>query len=497
MLLAPIPLTLAQLAQEMKAGAVTIRGEGATLVSGLTEDSRRVQPGMMFVARPGEKFGAEHFVGNARAEGASAVLCAEGVDTQGLPALITAEMESAFGWAAQVLAGQPTHRLPLVGITGTNGKTTTVTLVAEALGILSHRVATLGTLGFTIDRELLAPTLTTPQPDTLASCFVRALAAQADVCLMEVSSHALSQGRVAGAQFEVAAFSNLSQDHLDYHGTLDNYAEAKAKLFELSPRHSVINIDDPFGAVLAQRYPQALRVSRTPTPGAELYAREVTSGREGVRAQLAFRGQENELRSSLVGSHNVDNLLLAVGILLSLGKNLEESVRALGAVKGASGRFERCDGADDDVICLVDYAHTPDALRAVLQSSRELDPVELVCVFGCGGDRDRTKRPLMGAMAASHADVVWVTTDNPRSESPEAIAHDIRPGLRRGNAKVTVELDRGLAIESAILAAAPGSVIAICGKGHEDYQLVGATTLPFDDRVVAKRALMRRRKNNS
>jgi UDP-N-acetylmuramoyl-L-alanyl-D-glutamate--2,6-diaminopimelate ligase len=383
--------------------------------------------------------------------------------------------------------------LPTVGITGTNGKTTTLSLVSEALRRLSSSVATLGTLGFTLDGETLSETLTTPQPDTLAQALLTARQAGANYCVMEVSSHALSQRRVAGVQFEVVAFSNLSQDHLDFHGSMEDYAEAKASLFSLGPRHRVINVTDRFGKVLAARYPDALLVDRTGQATADLRLDDLSISREGISATVDFRGRRHPLRSPLVGDHNADNLLLSLGILVSLGVKFEEATDALGQVTMAAGRLERCDGPEDDILCVVDYAHTPDALKNVLEAGRRLQPRQLVCVFGCGGDRDRGKRSLMGEAAATLADVVWVTTDNPRSEDPRRILDEIRPGLAKGRASTHEELERKTAIERAVLSAQPGSVVMICGKGHETYQLVGDQVLDFDDRICARAALGRRR----
>jgi UDP-N-acetylmuramoyl-L-alanyl-D-glutamate--2,6-diaminopimelate ligase len=314
---------------------------------------------------------------------------------------------------------------------------------------------------------------------------------------MEVSSHALAQERVGGVSFSVAAFSNLSQDHLDYHGTMAEYGAAKARLFERGPKASVINVADAFGRQLADRTPGALRVSLDPSQSADVLAKHVRLSQNGIALDVVALGRDIALESPLLGAFNAENLMLSLGILLRLGMSPEVAAAHLAKASAVPGRLERIDGPLDDVVALVDYAHTPDAVGRVIEMARALAPSHIVCVLGCGGDRDRRKRPLMGRAAAEGADEVWITTDNPRSEDPAQIAREVLLGASAGRARVHVELDRRQAIKNAILSAPPGAMVLVLGKGHETYQLVGSNVLDFDDRLEVKSALMGRREGNS
>jgi len=311
---------------------------------------------------------------------------------------------------------------------------------------------------------------------------------------MEVSSIALTLERVRGLRFEVAAFSNLTQDHLDFHGNMAEYAEAKALLFTaLSPAVSVSNVDDAFGSELAGRaHGRVIRVSKR--AGADVYPREVTVDAKGIRGHIRTPSGEVELESRLVGPHNLDNLLLALGVLEGLGVDVARAATALGTAPQVPGRLERCDESNDDILVLVDYAHTPDALERVLDAARGMTEKRVLCAFGCGGDRDPQKRPKMGAAVGQRADYALITNDNPRSEDPRAIAEAIEGALKKTGVAYDVVLDRARAIEKIVLAAAPGDVVLIAGKGHEPYQIIAGETHPFDDRIEARRALELRRK---
>jgi len=311
---------------------------------------------------------------------------------------------------------------------------------------------------------------------------------------MEVSSIALSSERVRGLHFKVAAFSNLTQDHLDFHGSLAAYGEAKAQLFtELAPEASVLNVDDPFGAKLAARaHGEVTRVSKR--SGAELFPKQITVDARGIQGLIHTPSGEIRLESRLVGEHNLENLLLALGILHACDVDLQRAALAWRDAPQVPGRLERCDEPGDELLVLVDYAHTPDALERVLIATRGLTTRRVLCVFGCGGDRDPQKRPRMGAAVGRLADYAYLTNDNPRSEDPRAIADAVEVGLREMNAKYEVELDRARAIERAIGRAEAGDVVLIAGKGHEPYQLIGDRSLPFDDREEARRALAQRRR---
>lgn len=465
----------------------------------ITDDSRQVRPGSLFVARVGERVDGRQFVARALEAGAVAILCEKSL-AEGVPAVIAVEgVMQAYGLVAHALLGDPASALTVIGVTGTNGKTTTAVLLDGALTHLGRKVARLGTLGFFVAGEKLADTLTTSMPDALAAHLALARAQGATHVVMEVSSHALEQGRIYGVPIAAAGFTNLSQDHLDYHGTMEKYGAAKERLFSRhSPGASVINLDDEFGRSLFQRATsegyggQLVGVSALPSQESRLSASRIELTAAGISAVLSFDGREVPLRSPLVGQHNLENLLVALGLMIAIGEDPAAAASALGDVSHAPGRLEQVSGPTDDIAVFVDYAHTPDALERALLALARVGAAHLVCVFGCGGDRDRSKRPLMGEIADRLADVVWITSDNPRSEDPDAILAEIRAGVRRR--QPMVEPERRRAISQAISEAPPGSTILIAGKGHEDYQIIGATRLSFDDRVEARQALTLRRR---
>ncbi len=489
----PTALRLDELVDSLVDCGATLVGDGSQMVEAITEDSRRVRPGTLFVARRGEKVDGSRFIGKALEGGAVAVLCEPGVASSVVPRIEVEDVRKAWGICAHRLYRNPSEALTVVGITGTNGKTTVAYLVEQALTSLGVKTGRLGTLGFFLDGQKLDDSLTTPQPDQLAHCFARTRDMGGEALVIEVSSHALDQQRTAGVDFSVVAFTNLSLDHLDYHGTMEEYGRAKGRLFrEGRPGARVINIDDSFGQVLASEFPDAETISAQGRE-ASVSAENVTFHRQGLEAEVLSEGRRVRLASPLLGRHNLENLLVSWGILSSLGRGPEEIAAALGGAVGVPGRLERCDSEGDDVVVVVDYAHTPDALERALKSLVALDFQQVVCVFGCGGDRDRSKRPKMGEAAAKHCDAVYVTSDNPRSEEPAAIIDEILPGLAGASTPPRIQVDRRVAIEEAILGAASGSVVLIAGKGHEDYQLIGEQVLSFDDRVEAKRVLALRR----
>lgn len=491
---AVLSYTLAELVELLQDLGAQLLGPGDVHVSSIREDSRQVHPGCLFVARRGEKSDGTQYVKSAFKQGAVAVLCERGSGVVETPRVEVDRVLPAWARLAQELAGRPSEKMQLVGITGTNGKTTTASLVAQSLQLLGHTTAQIGSLGFFIQEERISDSFTTPQPDEMAAALSLAVARQVQYCVMEVSSHALAQDRVAGLQWMSAGFTNLSQDHLDYHQTMEQYGREKAKLFlQCRPQHSVLITDEPFGRELAQKLDSAWRVSTRPDPTADMEALRVEVSAEGLRARIRVREQEYELSSPLVGRHNLENLLVAWGLLLTLGIKPERALSALARAGRVAGRLERCDTEEDEVRVFVDYAHTPDALQRVLQTLREVTEAPLVCVFGCGGDRDRSKRPLMGQAVAAGADIIWLTSDNPRTENPAQILAEVRAGLQGARGEVHEEENRALAIERAILEAPRGALLLIAGKGHEDYQIVGTQVLPFDDRKQARRALAKRR----
>lgn len=489
----PTALRLDELVETLAECGATLIGDGNVVVSSITEDSRCAAPNTLFVARRGGKVDGTHFVEQAMAAGASAVLCVPSDGIQAEPRVEVSDVRRAWGIAAHQLYGRPSEALTAIGITGTNGKTTVAYLVDQALLQLGISSGRLGTLGFFLNGEKLEDSLTTPQPDQLARSFAHVRDSGGRALVMEVSSHALDQQRTAGVRFSVAALTNLSLDHLDYHGSMEEYARAKGRLFrEGHPGARVINVDDAFGRALCAEFPDAIRVSAEGRD-AEITAVTADFHRTGLAAQVRSGKEVCELSSPLLGRHNLENLLVSWGILTALGHIPATIAAALQHAVGVPGRLQRCDEEDDDVVVVVDYAHTPDALDRALRSLVALEFEEVVCVFGCGGDRDKSKRPLMGRAASEHADKIYVTSDNPRSEDPAAIIDEILPGLVDARTAPVLEVDRRRAIETAVRSAKPGSVILIAGKGHEDYQLVGDQVLSFDDRVEARRALALRR----
>ncbi|MBO6940769.1 MAG: UDP-N-acetylmuramoyl-L-alanyl-D-glutamate--2,6-diaminopimelate ligase [Deltaproteobacteria bacterium] len=464
-------------------------------VTGVQHDSRAAGAGDLFVAIEGASFDGTRFAPGAIESGAVAVLASRPLELA-VPQLIANDVRRAMAFAAHAVYGHPTAHLDLVGITGTNGKTTTSYLVDGMLRALERSPWMLGTVEIRAGEERRPASFTTPESDDLARFAREAVDGGASHLVMEVSSHGLAQDRARGARFAVAAFTNLSRDHLDFHGTMEAYLEAKASLFtEHGPKAAVINVDDPAGAQLAERIPNALTVGRR--ENARLRIVGSTMAREGIRAELSYGGQPLSLESSLVGGHNLENLVVALGCGIALGIDPAEACAALGRAPAAPGRLEPV--ADPrGVTVLVDYAHTPDALHNALRAVRPITEGRLMVVFGCGGDRDPGKRPQMGRAAAEGADVVVVTSDNPRTEDPSAIVEAIVPGveatgLARASADAdrgfVVEVDRERAIQIAVAAARPGDTLLIAGKGHEDYQIVGTTKRHFDDREIARAAI--------
>ncbi len=474
-------------------------GSAERCVHGVQHDSRRVVGGDLFVAVPGAAHDGFDFVDGALQRGAVALM-AEREGPFQVPQLIVADARRALGRAAERVYGSPTAALSTVGITGTNGKTTTGYLLCEAIEAASGKPAFVGTTGLSFGGEHSGSSHTTPEGDDVSRFARQVLDAGATHLVMEVSSHGLALGRVDALSFEVAAFTNLSQDHLDYHGTLEDYGNSKARLFtELEPKHVVIHIDDPFGAELAARLKRpVVRCSRRDGVDAEIVATGVSTTREGISASISTPAGRLQLRSPMLGEHNLENMLVALGCAYALGLDLEAVVQRWSSTRGTPGRLERV-AHPGDVAVLVDYAHTPDALARVLDTVRAFTPGRLIVVFGAGGDRDRGKRPLMTKSAAERAELIVLTSDNPRTEDPAAILEDLAraardaglPKLERdalGDASLgyCVLHDRRDAIAAAISAARPGDSVLLAGKGHEEYQLIGSQQLPFDDRKEAR-----------
>ena len=476
-------------------------------VRALAVDSRKAGPGSLFAALPGVNADGADFAAHAVGRGAVAVLASRALPVSA-PVIVAANPRRAFSLAASRFHGEPSRSLSLFGVTGTNGKTTTAHLIEQISSARGLATGLIGTVESRWPGGRSDATHTTPESHELQHLLRRMLDTGAQVVAMEVSSHALSQERVAGCVFAGAAFTNLTRDHLDYHGSLDAYFEAKAKLFrELLPRGApaVLNFDDARVASLSAALPSALGFSLRGAAGAALSAEQVRSDLFGLRFRLRTAAPLDvglvEVESPLIGAHNAENLLAAIGVLAGSGVPLRDIIRVVPECAGAPGRLERVPDPAGRVI-LVDYAHTDDALARVLDALRKAAAPRIVCVFGCGGDRDRGKRPLMGEAAGSRADLVVATSDNPRTEDPLAILAEIEPGLlrsgkkrldprhaRMGLAGYCVVPDRREAIALALRCAHPGDAVLIAGKGHEDYQIVGKEKRPFDDRIEARRAL--------
>ncbi|OOG66236.1 UDP-N-acetylmuramoyl-L-alanyl-D-glutamate--2,6-diaminopimelate ligase [Rhodanobacter sp. B04] len=472
-------------------------GAGRIVVSGLALDSRRVRRGDAFFALRGSQGHGIEFAASAVQRGAQVVLAeAPAVEVEALdvPLLWIDGLHDQVSEIAARFHDRPTEAMRVVGITGTNGKTSCVQLLAQALTFLGRRTASIGTLGAGVHGQLREGERTTPDAISVQGLLAEFREAGVSHVAMEVSSHALEQGRVAAVDFEVAAFTNLTRDHLDYHGSMEAYGAAKAKLFAWPGLQSaVINLDDAFGRELATQLPagvKPLRFSMADAAGAEITASAVATSAEGLAFRLRTPWGTHALNSHLLGRFNVANLLIVVACLGALGEPFERIVAAVEQLQPVNGRMSRLGGLHGLPLVVVDYAHTPDALEQALNAVRAHCSGRLICVFGCGGERDAGKRPLMGAIAARLADIAIVTDDNPRGEDGDLIVAQIVAGMQAPRA-MTVERDRATAIGQALQLAQSGDVVLIAGKGHETYQEGAAGKRPFDDLAVAHAALER------
>jgi UDP-N-acetylmuramoyl-L-alanyl-D-glutamate--2,6-diaminopimelate ligase len=470
-------------------------GANRIVVSGLTLDSRHVSRGDAFFALRGLHGHGIQFAANAVQRGAQVVLAeAPAIETEPLdvPLLWIDDLHAQVGEIAARFYDRPAEAMRVIGITGTNGKTSCVQLLAQALTFLGHRAATIGTLGAGLYGQLREGERTTPDAINVQGLLAGFRDAGASHVAMEVSSHALEQGRVAAVDFELAAFTNLTRDHLDYHGSMEAYGAAKAKLFAWPGlQAAVINIDDAFGRELATRLPASvtpLRLSMADDPDAEIAASAIITSTEGLTFQLRTPWGTHALSSHLLGRFNVANLLTVVACLGALGEPFERIVAAVGILQPVNGRMSRLGGQHHLPLVVVDYAHTPDALEQTLTALRAHCAGRLICVFGCGGERDAGKRPVMGEIAARMADIAIVTDDNPRGEDGDAIVAQIVAGMSAARS-MAVERDRAVAIGHALKLAQSGDVVLIAGKGHETYQEGAAGKRPFDDLAVAHAAL--------
>jgi UDP-N-acetylmuramoyl-L-alanyl-D-glutamate--2,6-diaminopimelate ligase len=474
-------VTLRDLFGDAAAGAPPVQ------VTALAYDNRRVGPGTVYFCVRGFTRDGHDFAADAVARGAVALVVDHPLGA-GVPEVVVADVRAAMAPAAARLHGDPTATLRTIGVTGTNGKTTTAYLVRALLEAAGHPTGMLGTVTSIIGGAEHEVARTTPEAIDLQATFAAMLDAGDTHCVMEVSSHALALSRADAIHWAGAIFTNLTQDHLDFHPTMEDYYAAKRRLFEAGPQVAVVNVDDPYGARLASELDHAQLVTvGIDAAGADLRATDVRSEMSGS----AFRAGDLELRSPLPGRFNVSNVLGAVAMVRALGVGDDTIAAALPEAGRVPGRFEPVDEGQDFAV-LVDYAHTPDSLENVLQAARPLTRGRLLCVFGCGGDRDRGKRPLMGAIAARLADHTIVTSDNPRTEEPGAIVAEILAGIEQRDATETI-VDRHEAIERAVGMAAAGDVVVIAGKGHEQGQeFEGGRKIDFDDVTVAREALRAR-----
>jgi UDP-N-acetylmuramoyl-L-alanyl-D-glutamate--2,6-diaminopimelate ligase len=464
-------------------------------VKGLTTNSLAVQPGEVFIGMPGTRVDGGDFWQSAIAAGAIAAVvspqAAEKAKNDPSANLIIASNNMAQTCAklATTFYHSPSQKLKMIGVTGTNGKTTTTHLIEYLLARSSKSPALLGTL-YTRWKGFQQTALhTTPFPVELQHQLASAIEAGCDFAVMEVSSHALAQGRTLGCEFETAVFTNLTQDHLDYHRDMEDYFAAKALLFnsDYLKGKAIVNIDDPYGKQLAETLDSVWTYSTQEK--ADLCTSNLKYESDGVSGTVHTPLGDASFKSPLVGQFNLANLLAAVGAALHSGLELSEIVEALPGFSGVPGRMEQVQiKPDQDISVIVDYAHTPDSLENMLKASRPFISGQMICVFGCGGDRDRTKRPKMGNIAATLADQVIVTSDNPRTENPQQILDDVVAGISN-SVSPTVIADRALAIKTAIMQAKPGDGVLIAGKGHEDYQILGTEKIHFDDREQARMAL--------
>ena len=487
-------------------------------ITSLTIDSREVGEGSLFVALKGTEQHGLNYASAVAEKGAAAIVWEsdKNIQTQSLdiPQIEINDLRETLGVITNRFYDSPSQAVDLIGITGTDGKTSVSHFIAQAL----DSCAVMGTLGVGLLSELQTATHTTPDVITTHKNIAMMKSQKIKSVTMEVSSHALDQGRVAGVNFDVAVLTNLTRDHLDYHGTVEAYTEAKAKLFSWpNLKALVLNLDDEFGQEIASRGEAETTLERSDDdpkgemksskkwggvisgsiigygvgsvddyPANSLVAENAVFNSSGISAQIHYGDQQANLKASVLGRFNLSNLLAALGAMLALGHSLKDAVVELSKVHTVAGRMEKV--SDTDVLAVVDYAHTPNALETVLKALREHTQNKLICVFGCGGDRDAGKRPLMAKIAEDNADVVIVTDDNPRTENPETIMQDIVAGFIKP-ANITIEHDRAIAISIALNKANSGDTVLIAGKGHENVQILANGTVPFSDREQANKVL--------
>ena len=459
-------------------------------ITDIVNDSRAVTPGSIFVAVKGFETDGHKYIAQAVEKGAAVVFCEE-TPTVDVPYVKVPDCRHALAIGSRNFFGDPSSKLCVIGITGTNGKTTTTYLLKHLLEeTLDAKVGLIGTNGNMIGQEHLHSERTTPESRDLQELFAKMVEAGCTHVVMEVSSHSLDLGRVDGTTFAIGMFTNLTQDHLDYHKTMENYAMAKAKLFTRCEK-GIVNLDDEWAGTMMEGAACPILTYSAKNDKADLVARDIKYSASGIKFCAVHEVDIQRVSLAIPGTFSVYNALGVLGCMLQLGVSLKDAAAAMATAAGVKGRVEVVP-TDGDYTILIDYAHTPDALENVLRSMKAVTKGRLVALFGCGGDRDRTKRPIMGKIASEAADFVIITSDNPRTEDPEAIIADILEGVKKDTPRKVIT-SRPEAIEWAIAHHQPGDVIVLAGKGHEDYQVIGKTKIHLDEREVVADVLKRRR----
>jgi UDP-N-acetylmuramoyl-L-alanyl-D-glutamate--2,6-diaminopimelate ligase len=498
------PVTIKRLLVALR-GQVEVldqRGDANSLVYAITDDSRAVVSGSLFVAVKGERVDGHGFIHQAIKAGAVGVIAQSSVASGTLPFVQVADSRKALGLLGSQFHGNPSARLKMIGVTGTNGKTTTTYLCKALLEGVGQRVGLIGTVAYQIGQESLPASHTTPGALDLQELLSKMVESGLTAAVMEVSSHALALDRTSGCEYDMALFTNLTQDHLDFHHTMDEYFEAKLRLFtgmaggQKAGKRAFVNMDDPHGSAVLAACPVPVW-SYAIQNQADLRAERVHLSLAGTTFSAATPAGTFTVESRLVGEHNVYNLLAAIGVALQEGATPDQICETTTRIVNVPGRFERVYSGQDFTV-VVDYAHTEDALLRLLTAAQTLKAGRIITVFGCGGDRDRGKRPKMGRAAVEYSDVVVLTSDNPRTEDPMAILREVEVGVRdalarRGHVQYHLVPDRREAIGAAIREAQGGDMVLIAGKGHEDYQIIGTKKFHFDDREVAREAIQRLR----
>jgi len=470
----------------------SLYGSGDVEVKGIEYDSRKIKPGYMFVALPGYHKDGRSFIEGALRAGANSIVTSERIELNNKAVVVVQDTLAVLPVLSANYYAHPDKKLYVIGVTGTNGKTTITYLLESIFTAHNFPTGVMGTVNYRFGKRSIPAPNTTPQSSDIFKFFAEMAAQRGRVVVMEVSSHALALGRVAGIEFDTAIFTNLTRDHLDFHKTMEEYFLAKLKLFtglsggeKNNPKFAIINTDDPWGEKLAGLSLPATTITYGLGERAAVTARNIKKTSRSTEFILVTPAGHRKVHFSLLGTYNVYNALAAAGAALGAGISLEGIVNGLENASAVPGRLQKVDEGQHFTV-VVDYAHTDDALKNVLGALRELKPQRLITVFGCGGDRDRLKRPLMGEIASSLSDFVFVTSDNPRSEDPECIALDIEVGIRRQHRNnYQVILDREQAIAAALNMAQKGDIVLIAGKGHENYQIIGDQLLHFNDEEVA------------